>query len=47
MKINVYLYSINNNEICYDEIECFGNLLLEIEYICGFVLVKLSLKGML
>lgn len=46
MKTNVHSHSINNNEICHDETECFGNLLSETEHICGFVPVKLSLKGM-
>lgn len=46
MKINVHSHSINNNEICCDETGCFGNLLSETEQICGFVPVKLSLKGL-
>lgn len=46
MKINAHSHSINNNEIYSDETVCFGIVLSETERICGFLPIKLSLKGM-
>ena len=46
MKINAHSHSVNNNEIYSDETVCFGIVLSETERICGFLPIKLNLKGM-